>query len=194
VRLPGSARGRALLGPVLALAAIGLLDAVHVARPWPVPVAGLLDEPAHLLTAWLIGTAVAGARLRETWAGMLPWALVASVAIDVDHFPVYLWSAPIALPGSRPVTHSVVTVLVLLGVAAATRRPARIVALGLAAGVALHLVRDVATGPGIPLLWPADQSDVQLPYAIYLAVLVLATVGAVLRAAERDPLSATGGR
>lgn len=191
MRLPGWARGRALLGPVLALAALCALDAVQFARHWPVPVVGLLDEPAHLLTTWLIGTAVLGSR--PAWPRLLPWALAGSVVIDVDHLPVYLWSAPIALPGSRPLTHSLATVAVLLVVAAAARR-VRTAALGLSVGVALHLVRDGATGPGIPLLWPIDPSDVLVPYAIYLAVLALATVVAVLRAKERDPVSATDGR
>jgi inner membrane protein len=194
VRLPGSARGRALLEPVLALAAVCLLDAVHVARPWPVPVAGLLDEPAHLLTAWLILRAVVGPRLGGRWSGMLPWALAGSVLLDLDHLPIYLWSAPIALPGSRPVTHSIATLAVLLGVAAVTRRRTRTAALGLCVGVALHLVRDVATGPGIPLLWPIDQSDVRLPYGIYLAALGAVTAVAVLRAGKRAPLSAVSGR
>jgi inner membrane protein len=192
VRLPGSPRGRALLGPVLALAAVCLLDAVHFARHWPVPVVGLLDEPAHVLTTWLCLTAVAY-RLRPTWSRVLPWALVASVVIDLDHLPVYLWSAPIALPGSRPVTHSLAAVAVLLAVAAATRRRVRTAALGLAVGVTLHLVRDVATGPGIPLLWPVDPSDVQLPYGLYLAALVVAAAVAVDRA-RRSPVSASGAR
>ena len=194
MRLPGSARERALLGPVLALAAVCLLDAVHFARHWPVPVAGLLDEPAHLLTTWLIGTAAAGPRLRATWTRMLPWALAGSVVIDLDHLPVYLWSAPIALPGSRPVTHSLAAVAVLLAVAAATRRRVRTAALGLAVGVTLHLVRDVATGPGIPLLWPVDPSDVQLPYGIYLAALVVAAAVAARRPRGRAPVSACGAR
>jgi inner membrane protein len=38
---------------VAAVVTILVLDAVASARQWPLVVQGLLDEPAHLLTAWL---------------------------------------------------------------------------------------------------------------------------------------------
>jgi inner membrane protein len=178
--LTTAARAVPVLGPVLALAAVCALDAVLRAESWPVVVAGLLDEPAHLLTAWLVLVALGLGGLRGT--AVLPWVLVGSVGLDVDHIPLYLWSEPVALPGSRPVTHSAVTVAVLLLVAAATTRRVRTAALGLGAGVALHLVRDVVSGPGIPLLWPLTPSNVLLPYGAYLAVLLIVTVLAVARA------------
>jgi inner membrane protein len=181
-----------VLAPLLALAGVCALDAVQAARPWPVPIVGLLDEPAHLLTAWLALAALGLAGLRGA-SRLLPWVLLGSVALDADHVPLYLWGEPVAHHGGRPVTHAAVTVVVLLAVAALTRARARTAALGLAAGVALHLVRDVATGPGIPLLWPLDGTDVRLPYAAYLAVVVVAATVAVVRGLRRSGISGTGG-
>jgi inner membrane protein len=48
------------------------------------------------------------------------------------------------------------------------------------AGVALHFVRDIATGPGLPLWWPWEQRNRNLPYQLYSRTLmVLAAVGSV---------------
>jgi inner membrane protein len=164
-------------GAVPAVAVIRALDAVLQARSWPVPVVALLDEPAHLLTAWVVLAAVPGSRPRP-W---LPWALVGAVVIDVDHLPLYLSSADVAAPGGRPYSHSLAT-LALLAVTAVVARPRlRTAVLGLATGVALHLVRDLATGPGVPLLWPLVDTGVRVPYVAYLAVLVAAAVSAAAR-------------
>jgi inner membrane protein len=182
-----------VLAPVLGLAAVCALDAVQAARAWPVPVVGLLDEPAHVLTAWLALAALGLAGLRGAPAPLLPWVLIGSVALDADHVPLYLWGEPVAHQGSRPVTHAAVTVVVLLLAAALSRSRLRTAAVGLAAGVALHLVRDVATGPGVPLLWPLDATDVRVPYAAYLAVVALAAAVAALRALRRSGVSGTGG-
>jgi inner membrane protein len=182
-----------VLTPLLALAGLCALDAVQAAGAWPVPVVGLLDEPAHLLTAWLALAALGLAGLRGRPSALLPWVLVGSVALDADHVPLYLWGEPVAHQGSRPVTHAAVTVVVLLLVAALPRARLRTAAVGLAAGVALHLLRDVATGPGVPLLWPLDPVDVRLPYAAYLAVVVVAAGVAVLRGLRRPGVSGTDG-
>lgn len=180
-----------VLAPVLALGGVCAFDAVQAARDWPVPVVGLLDEPAHLLTAWLALAALGLAGLCGATSALLPWVLLGSVALDVDHVPLYLWDEPVAHHGSRPVTHAAVTVVVLVLVAALTRARGRTAALGLAAGVTLHLVRDVATGPGIPLLWPLDGTDVRLPYAAYLAAVVLAAAVAVVRGLRQRGISGT---
>jgi inner membrane protein len=159
-----------------------LLDAVQQARPWPVPVLGLLDEPAHVATAWL-GLAALAPRVmpRRTW-----WvALAASVIIDVDHVPLYLTGGAFAVDGGRPPTHCLLTVsaLLLLGATGSTSRWA----LGAAAGVLLHLLRDLATGPGVPLLWPYIEASARIPHAVYVAVLVALAV----LAATRRPAAAT---
>jgi inner membrane protein len=171
-------RTATVLGPALAVLSVVGLDRILAARSWPVAVVGLFDEPAHLLTAWLVLAAVAiqGARW---W----PWVLLGAVAIDADHIPMYLWNGPVPDGGGRPVTHSLVTVLALLAAAVAVRR-ARLVLSAVALGVLLHLLRDVATGPGVPLWWPTQQGSVLLPYQGYLVLLV---VLAAVAAARRIP-------
>jgi inner membrane protein len=150
--------------PLGALALIYGLDAVAQSRPWPLLVVGLLDEPAHLATAWIILTALLPART----SAIRPWALVGAVSIDLDHVPLYLWGALADADGGRPVTHSLVTVVVVAMAGAALPNRLRIPLVGLAVGVLMHLVRDVATGPGVPALWPIDPSVLLLPYADYL--------------------------
>ncbi len=148
-----------------------LLDAVQTARPWPVPVVGLLDEPAHLATAWLgLAALVPRCTPRRAW-----WAaLVAAVAIDLDHVPLYLTDGAFAVDGGRPPTHSLFLVGAV-GVVALALRERWL--LGAAAGLLLHLVRDVATGPGVPLLWPLSDASARVPYWTYaVVVLVMAAV------------------
>jgi inner membrane protein len=169
------------------VAAICVLDTVQQARSWAVPVTGLLDEPAHLLTAWVVLAALRFGGLR----GWLPWILAGSVVIDVDHLPLYLSAAEVAAPGGRPYSHSLATLAVLALLATCARGRARSALLGLATGVMLHLVRDVATGPGAPLLWPLRQASVEVPYGAYLVVLVAAAAVATVRRyrAYRRPVS-----
>jgi inner membrane protein len=174
VPAPWTPRLLHVAAPLLACLSIVALDLILAARSWSVPATGLLDEAAHLLTAWIVLNACARGRTRS-W----PWVLLGAVVIDVDHIPLYLWGAPVAAGGGRPVTHSLLTVLVLLAVALAVSR-FRTAASGLAAGVLLHFLRDVATGPGLPLLWPFWPDDVLLPYGLYLLVLTaLAMLGVV---------------
>jgi inner membrane protein len=166
----------AAVTPVRCVVCILALDLIAAARSWPIPVAGLLDEPAHVLTAWLALAAVG-----SLGKGAMPWALVGAVAIDVDHIPLYLWHEPVSSSGGRPVTHSLATIAVLLLIALAVPR-CRTAVTGLAAGVLLHLTRDVATGPGIPALWPLRDEAVVLPYAVYAGFLAAtATVATVRR-------------
>lgn len=164
--------------PLLLVPAVLLLDAVLQARAWPVPVLGLLDEPAHLATAWLGLAALAPRALshRAWWA-----ALVASVAVDVDHLPLYLGNGAFSVDGGRPPTHSLLLVALLALLAVPPR--ARWL-LGAAAGVVLHLTRDLVTGPGVPLLWPLADANLRLPYWPYAAVLVALAVAASARAAR----------
>ncbi len=167
--------------PLLLVPAVLVLDGVQQARAWPVPVVGLLDEPAHLATAWL-GLAALAPRslsLRAWWA-----ALVASVVIDVDHVPLYLGDGAFSVDGGRPPTHTLV-LAALLAVLAAPPRARWL--LGVSAGVVLHLARDLVTGPGVPLLWPLVDGTLRLPYWSYAATLVALAVTASARAARHGP-------
>jgi inner membrane protein len=171
------AAGRAgtVAGALAALVAVVGLDLVLASRSWSVPVEAVLDEPAHLLTAWLLVTA-AGVRSRE----VVVWALAGAVLIDLDHLPLYSGFA-VTAGGGRPVSHSVTTVLVLL-VAVAAWRAQRTRLTALALGVVLHLVRDLGSGPGVPALWPWLPDSLRVPYAGYLAVLVAAVAVIAVRA------------
>jgi inner membrane protein len=164
------------MAPAAGVLGIVGLDAVAAFRPWSVLATGLLDEPAHLLTAWLVVRALP-VRAAPPW--LCRWALVGSVAIDLDHLPLYLGNPGFLVDDSRPPTHSLALVVLLLAVA--LLRPLRRPAAGLAVGVLLHFVRDVATGPGVPLWWPMDDAVLRVPYPLYLAVLGVAAVIATLR-------------
>jgi membrane-bound metal-dependent hydrolase YbcI (DUF457 family) len=148
---------------------------------------GLFDEPAHLATcaiALLALAALAGTRLPSRFAVA---ALIASVAIDLDHLPGYLGSH--ALTGSlpRPYGHTLLLAAVLVGIGCASRRrDTRQIALGAALGVSAHLLRDLATGPGVPLAWPVSSDVVTIPYAFFAASLGIAVAAVV--AARRPRL------
>jgi inner membrane protein len=154
------------------------VDLLIQVREWPLLLLGLLDEPAHLLTAWL---AMAALTSRTSALRGWAWVLAGAVLLDLDHIPLYLgadWVA--ATAGGRPVTHSLATTVVLL-TGAATCRSWRTPLIGLAGGVALHLARDIVTGPGVPLFWPLASDDIRLPYVPYLLVLHALAVPAVIR-------------
>ncbi len=176
-------RSGRMAAPVVARLAIGGLDWVRAIREWPLPVVGLLDEPAHLLTAWLFLAAVPATRRRLDPR----WLLLGAVVLDVDHLPLYLWGALATSAGGRPATHSLVTVLALFTVAGLSRR-LRATAAGLAAGVLLHFLRDVATGPGLPIAWPLSENSTVLPYGLYLGVsagLAMLAIARLSRTAQR---------
>lgn len=163
-RLPSAA------APAAAVATVAVLDLVRTARDWPLPAVAVLDESAHLLTAWLAAAAVLGPG--TPWR-VLRWVLAGAVLLDLDHVPLYLGLDVTAGPsGGRPVTHSLATVAVLLAGAASMRR-FRVPLAGLAAGVATQLWRDLSTGPGVPLAWPVLPDDVRLPHTAYAAALVV---------------------
>jgi membrane-bound metal-dependent hydrolase YbcI (DUF457 family) len=141
---------------------------------------GIVDEPAHLATCALAVLAVA------TVAGVRPpsrfviAALIASVAIDLDHLPKYLGSdlAGSGLP--RPGTHSLLIVLLLLSLGAVKRGAVRQVSLGAAFGVSAHLLRDLATGPGVPMFWPVSSHVATIPYGLFIAFLALCALAVAL--------------
>ena len=149
---------------------VGLLDAAMAGQE-PLLVTAVLDEPAHLLTAGLLLAAVLPGRARA----VVPWALAGAVLIDLDHLPFYLWGALSTEGAGRPVTHSLATAAALAAAAAVVAsRHLRTALSGFALGVGLHLVRDLATGPGVPLWWPVEGAGVLVPHAWYALVLAVA--------------------
>lgn len=167
--------------PAIALAVVLVLDVIARSRDWSVPVIGVLDEPAHVATAVLVLLAVAGPRRLLAHLPFSCTALIGSVAIDLDHLPLYA-GVPVAVDGGRPFTHCLLTAVVLAAGALAVRR-CRAILLGLATGVLLHLLRDLPTGPGVSLFWPVSSVRFDMPYATYALVLATCAVLATARAA-----------
>lgn len=128
-----------------------------------------LDETAHLLTALLLLQALP----RRQRAGLIGPALLASVAIDLDHIPQDLGFQFLTLGTPRPYPHSLLTPLLLLAPALAFRRR-RALFLGLALGVMLHFFRDLAEGggSGVSLLWPLSEHSYGYPHATYVALMI----------------------
>jgi inner membrane protein len=168
----------------LAVAAVLVLHPLLIALHAPLVVVGVLDWAAHLATAVLVLVNLPFALP----ARVLVAVLLASVIIDVDHIPHYLGEEFLTAGAPRPYTHSAAAIVAALAVAAVLRRRAhRAIAVGVALGLVAHLARDVATGPGIPLLWPLTSAGVRIPFWLEAAVLAaLATRGWLL--ADRLPL------
>ncbi len=151
-----------------------------------------LDWTDHLLTTLFIVWAVRPWWPRE-W--LVP-ALFASVLIDLDHVPQHLGSGILTGGTSRPYTHSLTTIVVLLLLSLPQRRW-RSVAIGCAIGVASHLWRDLAEpqGAGVALFWPVTDRTITTPAVSYLGSIGgLALIGIVRTRARRpgSPVSGDG--
>jgi inner membrane protein len=172
--------------PAVVLAGAVLLIAdqtAYVAVGSTVLLQAPLDWIAHVLTTALIVWGLApGLRNR-----VLVPALVASVAIDVDHIPGRLGYDWLTAGTSRPYTHSLATVVVLL-IGAGLVRSARAPLLGVALGVASHLWRDLAepVHAGVALVWPISDGRCEVPQAVYLGSLGALALIAAARALHRD--------
>jgi len=136
---------------------------------------GPLDEIAHLLTTLLLFWAL-GPRARERF--LVP-ALIASVAIDLDHIPGRLGVDWLTAGTPRPYTHSLLTIAIVLASASVVRRR-RDLLLGIAIGLAVHLWRDMGEGDsGVSLLWPISDHSFQYPHGAFVAVMAaLVLIGA----------------
>lgn len=149
---------------------------------------GPVDELAHLITTLLVLWALG----RRYSRGFFAAALAASVLIDIDHLPGRLGWNGLTAGTSRPYTHSLLTIIVVLGLALLWRRH-RSVFCGVAAGLALHFWRDLSEGgAGAALLWPLTHHSFTLPRWSYLAVVAacIAVVAARLCIARLTTASA----
>ncbi len=169
--------------PALLLLLVVAVDALRAQVPYSLLVDALTDELAHLATAALVLTALTDLRWQVAQRRFAAAVLVASVVIDVDHLLLYA-HVPHVDAGGRPFSHSLATVVVLtaVGLAVPKWRP---LVLGASTGVALHLLRDLGTGPGVPLWWPLTDASVRMPYALQLGVLSVCVLVAGLRWAGR---------
>jgi hypothetical protein len=151
---------------------------------------GLVDEPAHLATCAIALLAVAAVGDSRLPLRFVAAALIASVAIDVDHIPGYLGWDGLAGSLPRPYSHGLLLVGVLVALGCASRRrDVQQISLGLAFGVSAHLLRDLATGPGVSLGWPVSSGVVSVPYVFFAAAVAFAGIAAA--APRRAP---TGSR
>jgi inner membrane protein len=159
------------VGPLLLAAAALAFDAADRRIPFGVWTTGPVDEVAHLATAAL-GLLVL-ARFIDAPRRFYVAALIASVAIDVDHIPLYL--GLLGNQAQRPVTHSLSTVAVFV-VAAAVSRRYRAVLAGVATGLVLHFARDIAEGyPGVRVFWPLQDSSWMVAYQWFLGMIIVFT-------------------
>jgi inner membrane protein len=167
--VPGRVRWWA--GPLL-LAAIALaFDAAKRRIPFGVWTTGPVDEVAHLCTAAL-GLLVL-TRFIDAPRRFCVAALIASVAIDLDHIPLYL--GLLGNEGQRPVTHSLTTVAVFAAAAAASRRHRAVLA-GAATGLIFHFPRDIAEGyPGVLVFWPLRDTSWMVSYRWLVGMIVVFT-------------------
>lgn len=167
--VPGRVRWWA--GPLL-LAAVALaFDAADRRIPFGVWTTGPVDEVAHLCTAalGLLVLALFIAAPRRFYVA----ALIASVAIDLDHIPLYL--GLLGNQAQRPVTHSLSTVAGFAVAAAASRRHRAVLA-GVAAGLVLHFARDIAEGyPGVRVFWPLQDTSWMVSYRWFLGMIIVFT-------------------
>jgi membrane-bound metal-dependent hydrolase YbcI (DUF457 family) len=158
-------------GPLL-LAAVALaFDAADRRIPFGLWTTGPVDEVAHLATAAL-GLLVL-ARFIAAPRRFYVAALIASVAIDVDHIPAYL--GVLGPQSQRPVTHSLSTVAVFAAAAVASRKHRAVLA-GVVTGLVLHFARDIAEGPpGVRLFWPLQDRSWTAGYWWFLGMIVMFT-------------------
>jgi inner membrane protein len=157
--------------PVL-LAGLALgFDAADRSVPFSILYTGLLDEPAHLATGALGLLALScfiDVPLRFYVAGM-----IASVAIDLDHIPLYL--GLLGNENQRPVTHSLATLIVVPSTAVVWRRRRAVLA-GIVTGLLIHFARDIAEGPpGVRMLWPLQGTAWTASYWWFLGMIITFT-------------------
>ena len=171
MRLGGRYLIRSWALPIL-LAGLALaFDAADRRVPFSILANGALDEASHLATGALGLLALScfiDAPRRFYVAG-----LIASVAIDLDHIPMYLG---LGNPYQRPVTHSLATVVVVVVAAVASRRHRAVLA-GVAAGLLIHFARDIAEGPpGVRMLWPLSEHGMDGQCPVVLGLIIVFTV------------------
>ena len=163
-------------GPLLLAAAALAFDAADRRIPFGVWTTGPVDEVAHLATAAL-GLLVV-ACLIDAPRRFYVAALIASVAIDLDHIPLYL--GLLGDNGQRPVTHSLTTVAVFAVAAVASRRHRAVLA-GVVTGLLLHFARDMAEGPpGVRILWPLQGQAWTLSYGWFLGMIIVFTAARLI--------------
>jgi LexA-binding, inner membrane-associated putative hydrolase len=142
---------------------------------------GLFDHPAHLATAGLVLVNVPR-RSRRWTLGVLAGALLP----DLDHLPLALRDQHPTADDPRPLSHCLLAVAPV-AMAAGVTQSDRLH--GTACGMAVHFLRDLGMGTGVPLLWPASHESLRIPYGAYAAICagLAATALAAPKSASLDP-------
>jgi inner membrane protein len=171
MRSTGSASVKLWAYPILLAGAALGADAAYERTQYGLLSAGALDEVAHLTTAAL-GLLVLACFV-ELPRQFYIAALIASVAIDLDHIPLYL--GLLGDEAGRPFTHSLATVVIFAGAAVVGRRHRAVLA-GAAIGLVLHFARDIVEGPpGVRMLWPVQQTAWIGSHEWFLAMIIAFT-------------------
>jgi hypothetical protein len=170
--------------PILLAAAALCFDAADRLLHDGLLVTGLVDEPAHLATAAL-GLLVVACFIEMPRRFYIA-ALIASVAIDLDHIPLHLG---FGAQNQRPVTHSLATVVVFAVAAMASRRHRAVLA-GVVIGLLLHFARDIVEGPpGVRIFWPIQQSAWIAGYWWFLEMIVFFVAAGLILGGLKIPRS-----
>jgi inner membrane protein len=146
---------------------------------------GPFDEIAHLLTTLLVFWALGPRACRR----FLVPALIASLAIDLDHIPGRLGAEWLTAGTQRPYSHSLLTSAVVVAIALFSRRR-RDLFLGIAIGLAIHFWRDMGEGGGgVSLFWPISDHSFQYPHGVYVAAMaVFVAIGAARCAIDKQAI------
>src|SRR5581483_11830027 len=129
---------------------------------------GVLDEISHFATGLLVLGALRSPLRRPFSTGLL----AASVLIDLDHVPLYLGASWLTAGAPRPYPHSLLTLVVVGVIAAASSGRVRSFSIGALVGLIAHFARDTAEpSSGVALLWPVSYHTVSIPYFIYAAAM-----------------------
>jgi hypothetical protein len=142
--------------PPLALGLILLIDRRIWTDDISLAAKAVADETAHLATTACLLSFLGRGRSRRFYAG----AALGSVALDVDHVPMYATGDSRA---QRPSTHSFPVVVLVAAAAAHGRGGRQAILQGVTFGLVSHLLRDVLTG-GAPLLWPLSRRAVSIDH------------------------------
>jgi LexA-binding, inner membrane-associated putative hydrolase len=142
--------------PPLAVGVILVIDRRIWTDKVPLSAKAVADETAHVATTACLLSLLGGGRSRPFYVG----AALGSVALDIDHVPMYAMGNPRTY---RPSTHSLPIVVLVAGAAARAQGRRRAILQGLTFGLVSHLLRDVLTG-GAPLLWPLSRRVVRIDH------------------------------
>ncbi len=153
-----------------------VIDVILRSGSWPRWVEAVLDETGHSATTMVLFLGVMAILQRRVSAPLIVAALSGGVLIDVDHIPSEIFGWGVFTEGTRrPYSHSLATIVVMVGIAIISRGRHRELILTIAFGVATHLLRDLATS-GVSLFWPVSSRNVELEYSIYLILLFAAAL------------------